>query len=195
MQRLRADLAAHSESRQRKVDAPIPSQYVPRPLPPDLPPGERAAEDLRHAGSASPAVLTESLCWALNARDQQSLGELVALSGEAAKRADVLFAGLDPAKRAQYGTPERMVAAMLMAGTPVSALEIFQEVGRADSPDWAMARLRVTYTDGAKKESAVIAVQTPEGWRWLVPPSLLARFEPILQGKPPANPPGVWVDG
>ena len=48
---------------------------------------------------------------------------------------------------------------------------------------------------GGKKEAAVISLKTPEGWRWLVPLSLLTRFEPTLQGKPPANPPGVWVDG
>lgn len=195
MQRLRTDLAAHLESRKRKAESPIPSQYVPRGLPADLPAGERAADQLRQAGTASPSAVAETLCWALNAGDRRSLGELVALSGDAAKKADELYAGLPPAQRAEFGTPERMIAAMLAAGTPIAKLEIFEEIGRADSPDWAMARVRVTYADGGKKESAVITLKTPEGWRWLVPPSVIARFAPTLQGKPPANPPGVWVDG
>lgn len=137
---------------------------------------------MKNAGKATPAQATETILWAATGGDIDALADAVVLEPKAKKQADHWFAGLSDETRAQYGSPEKVLA--LMMAKDAAALTGMQVVGQQEiKPDLMAVRVRMQADNGKTKDENLAFYQAPDGWRMVLPQSFLEKQMGILKGK------------
>ena len=146
----------------------------------------RRAKDWSFRGQASPPDAVESLLWSARAGDVDRLGGLIRFEPSAKKKAEALLAGLPEAARAQYGSPETIVATMIAAQIPTdySAIATVRET-EPDS-DSALLTLRVEEGSGAQRDLELKFQREQDSWRLDVPEGVVNRL--AVQLESPASP-------
>jgi hypothetical protein len=160
-------------------------------------------KDLRAKGFATPRDAYESFLYASTGGDVAGTATAIFLTDEVRKRAEQLLATLPPEKRAEYGTPERLIAALFIAAPVVSGsgsgemayqilkdepgMEIeprafgLEESLRGD-PNYRTLRSKIRSADGRESEPLAVLVKTDEGWKWVAPSSTVDALERMVKG-------------
>jgi RNA polymerase sigma factor (sigma-70 family) len=122
----------------------------------------------RNLGRATPAAAIETYSWALGRRELDLVASFVGFSDDTPENRREFMAQFSEEVRLRYPTPERLVAAGLLAGTPPKphssddGMQVFQV-----SPNWRPGVMDVRVwlrQSGREFESGARYVETPNGW-------------------------------
>jgi hypothetical protein len=121
----------------------------------------------KNAGKATPAATFETVLWAASGGDVDTIASAVEFTGTAREKAQALLDRLPAATRAQYGSPEKLVALMLAKDADkVSGLQVLGQ--KEISPDTMGMRVRFGNELGQAKESSLVMHRSNDGWKLLL---------------------------
>jgi hypothetical protein len=134
-----------------------------------------------YAGRDSPRAALKSVLWAASHADVDTLASLLGFSPEVRKRAEALYAQLPTDTQQEYGSPERVVATLLAGSFPkdASAMSLLSETNSATA---AVVVMRMDRSDGASRTNGFLLHPAQDGWRLMVPSSVMADYQRILTG-------------
>jgi hypothetical protein len=138
------------------------------------------------SGNASPDAAFESVLWAATRGEVDRLAALIAFDPPSRAAADALFQGLSDADRAQYGTPERVVATMLAGSLPAN-LSAMEKLNGSGSADYASLWMKLQRSDGTFKETDFQFQREADGWRLLVPAGVVNAYAKSLASSGPTH--------
>jgi hypothetical protein len=183
----KAAAAAQAPAAPRAAAAPAgPAAGVP------LAAGMRAVESLGNAGRATPRDAFATQLWAARTGDVALEASTLTFGAEARARLEALEATLPADLRAEYDTPEMLMAYML-AGSPhpVGGMQVLGEVD-VDANDVTLQTEWQHTDDSVVHQSDVSLVQDDGAWKMVVPYGLVNRASNYLSRTiaPPAANPG-----
>jgi hypothetical protein len=146
---------------------------------------ETVAQNWKYSGNATPRDALLSVLWAASRGDVDTLAGLIGFAPDVRREAEAMFESLPAQARADYGSPEKVVATLLSGTFPkdASAASI---VGTDEADDEASIDMRVSRSDGQSRANSFRLGHAADGWRLLVPAGVLAGYERILQGDAPS---------
>jgi hypothetical protein len=201
LESLRADraallrLRAEIETLKTNAERPRPAQESKAPpLAAKSPAMFIPASDWKNVGRATPAAAFETALWAAVGGDIDALAAGMSFEAGAREKADAILAKLPPDLRAQYSTPEKLVALFTAKDVPLdSAMRVLAE-GRMSEND---VRLAVMFEVGNQKTEPAATKRVPvrqerelalrrEGnnWKLVVPGTAVEKYGAILAGGP-----------
>jgi hypothetical protein len=138
--------------------------------------------DWKNAGKATPAATVETVLWGAVGGDVDLVAGSVEFTPSARAKAQALLDALPPETRAQYGSPEKLVALMIAKDTGnVSGMQVLGSREMGD-PDTVGMRLRFGNDLGQTKESSVLLHQASDGWRVLLTDDPVEKWAKQLSG-------------
>lgn len=202
MARLRAERAALPGLRaeaagvaaQRSGPGPKPettSVAKGAPADPPAPAGAgpvRPAGEWKNTGRLTPTATLETLLWAAAGGDLETLASTCWIPPAARAKAQSLLDSLPEAQRANYGTPEQLVAALTLAQVPVGAMQVVkvETSVNKDSPttETSVIEVRLKSAEGGWQEKTLILFRNTTadaGWRFSVPVSAVESYLATLK--------------
>jgi hypothetical protein len=143
--------------------------------------GPTLSADWVYAGRATPRASFESVLWTASRGDVDQLASLLDFDGEARGAAEAIFGNLPPDSRSEYPSAQKVVATLLSASFPKDASAMTPVGARVDGHD-ALLSFRVDHADGTSRTNVYHFRQETDGWRLLVPASVMADYEKMLAG-------------
>jgi hypothetical protein len=144
------------------------------------------AADWVYAGREDPKATFESVLWAASGGDVEHLAELLGFAQNVRGQADAFFAQLPAASQEEFGSPERVVATLLAGGFPKDAAYLTVLQDHASDQD-AYALVTVGHSDGQPRTNVYQFHRDADGWRLMVPASVLSGYQSILVGDAPSS--------
>lgn len=149
------------------------------------------AVEWQRVGNATPRAAFETLLWAAAGGDLDAFaGSLAYLDGATRSQVQALFDGLPAETRDRYRTPERLLAALTIADVPTSSVEIREWGDPYSSGTITSVSVSavLSLSDGKLKQTSLVFVQQPDGWKLAVPNGIVARYaarlkEPLAAAK------------
>lgn len=158
-------LLRESTSQSRPSAAPPASPPNQTGVTAELAPGKSRA-NWQNLGQASPTEAYETLMWACDRGDLETLVNGFDLTAAQLAQAETVFHKLTEETRAKYGSPEKMMALLFASGTP----EGFEPVAtKSASADETTLLVRVFNARGEKNEIELSFHRSPTGWRASIP--------------------------
>jgi RNA polymerase sigma factor (sigma-70 family) len=154
--------------------------------------GLRSTETLGNAGRSTPRDAFATQLWAARTGDIALEASAITFGAEARAKLEALAATLPDAMRAEYDTPEKLMAFML-AGSPhpVGGMDVLGEVD-TDANDVTLETEWQHVDDPVVHKSEVNLQQGADGWKMVVPLPLVERasnyLSRTLSAQPPAAP-------
>lgn len=139
------------------------------------------ASEWKNAGRGTPEASTETVFWAAVGGDVETLANTLTFTDSARLKADAWFAGLSESTRQQYGSPEKVLALMIAREAEgVSGMQVLgqKEMGQGD----VGLRLRFANADGKTKDQNFLLRQGGDGWRMVLPDSVVEKYAGQLSG-------------
>lgn len=142
----------------------------------------KSREAWRNAGHTTPETALETLLWASQTGDLDTLARSYAFNDAAKAKADALFATLSEDMRMKYGTPERFFAPLLMESwknLPLAAYQVSDQIN--PSLDQVELQLWSRSIGGLEHDAGKMPfVHGPDGWKFgpIGFDLNLARFDP-----------------
>jgi hypothetical protein len=133
------------------------------------------------AGQSSPANTLESVLWAARAGDVDRLATLIHFEAGAHAAVQALFNNLPDSARAQYGTPEKIVATLFAAKMPDTYAAMATLWTSTPQPGTAYASLRLQDGGGNQQDLTFKFEQDHTAWQLDVPESVVANYIRPLQ--------------
>lgn len=133
----------------------------------------------KNAGRGTPGATIETVLCAATEGDLDMLAAALRLEGGAREKAEAMLVRLPASTRAQYGTPERLVALFTANDLPIGV-----KVGGIDGGRAAVEMiLRLETAEGGLKETNIALRREGDGWRLIVPESAIEKYSALLAGK------------
>ena len=177
VERLRGEL---TELRTRTLTPPRSADRAAMALPaPITTPGE-----WKNAGCATPAAALETALWAASGGDIDTVALLIVLEPAVRAKTVALLEGLPAASRAEYRSPERLVALLATKDVPMGGIQVIAQARQG--AEQTMIRVRLYQPDGSAKSTSLLLRQNAGEWRLVVPESAVDRYAAMLKG--PAGP-------
>jgi hypothetical protein len=121
----------------------------------------------KNAGKGTPSAAVETVLWAAAGGDVDTIANSVELTPSAREKAQALFDRLPEATRAQYGSPEKLMALMMAKDADkVSGLQVLGT--REISQDNVGMRVRFGNDLGQTKEQSLLLHHANDGWRLML---------------------------
>lgn len=155
---------------------------VAKPREPSILEGPLPATAWKNAGSATPAAALETVLWAAAGGEVDALARMLRFDAGVRAQLDALFAGLSVATRADYGTPERLIAALTARDVPLGKAKLFDTKAEFNG-DRRMA-MQLYETEGKALQGVLFSLR-PEGGTWglVVPASAVEKYAAMLRGE------------
>jgi hypothetical protein len=155
-----------------------------KPREPSILDGPLPASAWKNAGSATPAAALETVLWAAAGGEVDALAGLLRFDVGVRARVDALFAGLPEPVRTEYGTPERLIAALTARDVPLGKAKLFDTKADFSGDRWIQMQL---YETEGKALQGVLFSLRPEGGTWglVVPASAVEKYAVMLKRKEP----------
>ncbi len=141
------------------------------------------AAEWTYAGRESPRGSFESVLWAASHADVDRLAGLLDFAAGAGPVAATLFNSLPPATQEEYGNAQKVVATLLAGSFPKDAAAM-TVLGEHVTGTSAQLSFRIEHTDGTSRTNLYQFRRSEDGWRLLVPVSVMADYEKTLVGAP-----------
>lgn len=139
-----------------------------------------------NAGTQLPSATAETVLWAAAAGDIETLVGLLQFTPEARAGAEVLFAELPEAVRAEYKSPEHLVATLAAKDVPLTPVAISPVTGGPDK--MKVSLLFVDLSDPRPYRTVTLSmVPTGKGWRLLVPVEAVEKYAALLKVAAPPS--------
>ena len=138
------------------------------------------ASEWRNAGTATPVATLETVLWAAAGGDVDRLASLLVFDPGVRARAETLLAGLPEKARAEYGTPERLIAALTAKDVPLGMARIFDPKIEDASGRRIVVNL-LPPTGAGSRPVAVSLRQDGEIWKLGVPASAVEKYASLLK--------------
>lgn len=145
----------------------------------------RPAGEWRFRGQASPGEALESVLWSARSGDVDHLTSLITLEPHALQRAEEIFSNLPDAAKAQYGSPETIVATLVASQMPTDYLAMAAVHQTEPSPDSALLTVRLEDGTGAQRDLTLKFQQNKDSWSLDVPEPVVSSFAAQLDGSEP----------
>jgi RNA polymerase sigma factor (sigma-70 family) len=145
-----------------------------------LAPGLVAVATLNNVGRATPRATFETQLWATHRGDVDTTAAAITLEPEARVKLAELLATLPENLRAEYGTPERLMA-FVLAGSPhpVGGMQVLGET--QEGADSVVLHTKWQHEDDTLVHRTNARFQRgTDGWRLVVPTSLADRAAAYL---------------
>jgi RNA polymerase sigma factor (sigma-70 family) len=155
--------------------------------------GLMPASTWRKAGFGTPAEAVETLYWAKDHVDLETLGNALILDQKGRAKAEALLARLPDWLRKQYpelSTPEQMVGLLWALGPTVEAIGIGRATTRG--PDNVTLSIKQEWENGDVRGPPLTFQRTSNGWKWAMPAvgvDMAARALDTILPPPPAPKP------
>ena len=175
--RLRTEIAAMRE----RATAPSPLPATLKPAVPNEPPIISDSQ-WKNSGWGTAAAALETALWAASGGDIDTLAQSLVLEPEAREKAAALLAGLPSAARAEYQSPEHLVALLATKDVPMGGIQVVAQASQGT--EQTMIRVRLHQPDGSAKSTSLLLRQNAGAWRLVVPTSAVERYAAILKGPP-----------
>jgi hypothetical protein len=133
----------------------------------------------KNVGRATPGATVETALWAATGGDLDALTTTFVIEDGARTKAAAMFSVLPEAARAQYGTPEKLIAALFVAKDLPVSVKLGGVVTGADS---TKLLLRVQSTGGAVRDAAITLRSDADGWRVVVSEGDVGKYAAMLAG-------------
>ncbi|HTT55663.1 MAG TPA: hypothetical protein VMF63_01020 [Opitutaceae bacterium] len=134
-----------------------------------LAPGMTPVDQLTNAGAATPTDAAQSFFWAVAQADPDAMARQIEFTDDARSKAQALFAQLSEAARAQFGSPERIMAIYLtsMYGRATGYQLMTAESGShaADEGGW---KATLQTASGSLHEVSFAVHRTTDGWHEVI---------------------------
>jgi RNA polymerase sigma factor (sigma-70 family) len=124
----------------------------------------------RKAGFATPGDAVETIYWAKEHIDLETLGNALLLDPKGRAKAEALLARLPDSVRAQYpelSTPERLVGLLWALGPMVEAIGVERATTRR--PDNVTLTIKQEWENGEVRGPPLTFQRTSDGWKWAMP--------------------------
>ncbi len=149
-------------------ESPIPVKLIP-------------AGELKNVGRATVPAAVETFLWAAVGGDVEAVANSILLDPAAQAKAQELFVRLPDAMRAQYRSPDNLVA--LMLAKDAAALSGMQVLGQRDvSADVVGVRVRFANDAGQTKEQGLAFQKTSGGLLLKISVNTVDKFAQQLSG-------------
>mgnify|MGYP001570303026 CR=1 FL=1 len=135
----------------------------------------------KNAGKATPSAAAETLMWAADGGDVETLAKSIFLEPAAREKAEGILARLPDSMRATYDTPEKLVALLMAREGDIRAMQVLVENKQGDD---ALVNLRAQKDDGKTKEEGYQFRRANDGWQMVVPGKLVDKFGKKLTEPP-----------
>ena len=142
-----------------------------------------AAGAWKNSGNATPVAAFETVLWAAAGGDVDKLASLLRFDEGVRSQAEALFSGLSAATRAEYGTAERLIAALTARDVPLGTAKLFDTKADYGGDRRMAAQLK----DPEGKSRVALFSLRPEGGTWglVVPASAVEKYTAMLKGAGP----------
>lgn len=146
-----------------------------------LPDNITPVSGLKNAGKATPAQAVETVLWAATAGEVDVLAAGLLIEPKAKQKAADWFASLPEPTRAQYGSPEKVIA--LMIAKDAAALAGMQVLAQQEmKPDLTAMRVRMQADTGGTKDETLAFYHASDGWRMVLPEKVVDKFAARVSG-------------
>jgi len=148
------------------------------------------AKSWRNVGRATPVTAVETILWAAAGGDIEPLAGMLRLNAGARAKAEEILTRLPEAVRAQYGTPEHLIALLTAKDVPLGGAGItkFDTYGE----NVAAVGLHLQTPEGAAKNITVQLYRQDDGWQLDVPAKVMENYSAKLLGEPLPWPEKPW---
>jgi hypothetical protein len=136
--------------------------------------------DWRNAGLGTPRATFETALWAAVNGDSSVLASTMELSPGAKAKAEEVLARLDAGTRAQYESPEQLVAQLTARSIHFTGMSVASELGDAEFKNLVV---NLQQPNGQTKRTLLVFHRDETDWRLVVPDN--AAFGAMLQGATP----------
>jgi hypothetical protein len=140
---------------------------------------------MRDARGATPQAAGETLIRALGHGDIDTAAEMIAFHPAARTRMEAVVATLPPAFKAEYGTPERLMAFVMAGSPPVATREILSETQTSSGA--LVQRIKVVLRDGSVRLDQISFQRGGSGWQRLILPGAAEQAAEFLNGGSATN--------
>lgn len=140
------------------------------------------ASGWKNLGRAAPRAAVETALWAAVGGDIEVLADTITLDAGARAKAEALLAGLPPAAREHYASPEKLVALLTSKDVPVGAsMRLVARAGTAVDE----AKLTLVLQGETATRSIELTLRQRDGnWRLVVPEDAIEKYGAMLRGEP-----------
>jgi hypothetical protein len=146
-----------------------------------------SAGDWKNAGAATPRATLETALWAAAGGDIDAFASCLLLSGgQTRQRATALLESLPAELRAQYGTPERLIASLAIKDVPLGAAQVIEWNEFKTPASIALVQMQLSAPDGKANDVSLCFTTQSGGWKLDVPDSAIAKYSEMLKGPPVA---------
>lgn len=157
--------------------------------------GLKPIESHTNAGRATARAALETWMWAAQGGDTAVMAETMALSPDSRQKADELFARVPEAVRAQYGTPEQLLATAFAgaSGMQTTGMQVLSEQAGAkiegmdpvlrSDPAYKTLHVQNQYANGSVREMDLVFQQTADGWKQVIQPNTVIKAAALLGKK------------
>ena len=181
---LRREIASLQERREALV-ARQPVVSLTKDAPPPAEPPRSitnsvlAPSEWKQRGAATPTDALETALWAGANGEIEALMPLLGLDGEARSKAEALLGKMASQIRAQYASPERLVALLSAKEVPLGGAQIMHVFSPASDGRKVLA-VKLVSPDGSSRITTFNARPDGTQWKLTVPVKAVEAFEAML---------------
>jgi hypothetical protein len=142
------------------------------------------AGDWKNAGGATPRAALETVLWAGAGGDVEALTSMLGFIPGSRTRnaAQALLGSLPDSMRAQYDSPERLIAFLTVKDVPLGAVELRKYTELEGWPFPAVQMVMVlTAADGKPKDASLAFMNPGDGWKLVVTDAVVAKYAAMLK--------------
>jgi len=148
------------------------------------------SEQLTNRGWKTPLDAFETVLWSAANGEVDALAQALVFDPRWSQQVEMLWARVSPTTRAEYGSVERLFAAMTIRDVPLGTAQLIHET-QLKAGDHALPgpghAFMVTTLSGADKSTRSVGLYfrpSEKGWQLLVPGSAVTKYRDQLVGKP-----------
>ena len=184
LERLRSDHAAVARLRTEIESLEKTSPVAAAPAAPRA--GAVPMTAWKYRGASSPTDAIETMAWAAAQGEVDRFAGVIDFEPDIRTAIAADFATLPEPARAEYRTPERMVASLAAREVPLGSLQftVPSEIG----PESASVRVRFESPTGTARAIVFSLRSTPSGWRLMVPGPAIRKYLNTVRGGVTAAP-------
>lgn len=153
----------------KSAESSIPTKLVPM-------------AELKNGGRATASAAIETVLWAATGGEVDVLAQGIGFTPTAKAKAEAWFAQLSDATKAQYGSPEKLIA--LMIAKDAAAVSGMQVLGQREiTADDVGMRVRFGTEDGKTKDDSFLLHRSPtNGWQLVLSDPVVEKFAKQVAG-------------
>jgi hypothetical protein len=184
LERLRSDNAAVARLRTEIESLEKASPVAVAPAAPRA--GAVPVTAWKNRGTSSPTNAIETMAWSAAQGEVDRFAGLIDFEPDTRTALAAAFATLPESVRAEYRTPEWMVASLAAREVPLGSLQftVPTEIG----PESANIRVRFESPTGTARAIVFSLRSTPAGWRLMVPGPAIRKYLNTVRGGVTAAP-------